>query len=58
MNSPSRAVITSITNPANATMPASFPTDSPDARMTMTSLFAARPPSPRSEPISAETGNI
>ena len=58
MNSPSSAVITSITNPANATMPASLPTDKPDARITMTSLFAARPPRPSSEPISAETGNI
>ena len=58
MNSPSKAVMTSMTKPANATIPASLPTDSPDARMTMTSLFAASAPKPSREPISAETGNI
>ena len=58
MNSPSNAVITSMTKPASATMPASLPTDRPDARMTMTSLFAASPPKPSKEPISADTGNI
>ena len=58
MTSPSKAVITSMTQPAIATIPASLPTDRPDARMTMTSLFAASAPSPSREPISAETGNI
>ena len=37
MNSPSSAVMTSITKPASALIPASFRTDRPEARITMES---------------------